>query len=59
MCLETLVGTLDLMNDVIRQLDMEEGIFDFSITETIAKENMNKIFLHQELGIDIVHLYTR
>ena len=57
MCLETLVGTSDLMNGAIRQMDMEEGIFGFSYFETIAKEEMEQIFQHTELGIGVVHSY--
>ena len=47
------------MNGGIRQMDMEEGIFGFSFLETIGKEDMDQIFLHQELGVGIVHLYIR
>ena len=57
MCLETLVGTSDLMNGVILQIDMEEGIFGFSCSETIAEEDMEQIFRHTELGIGVVHSY--
>ena len=59
MCLETLVGTSDLMEGGIRQIDMEEGIFGFSYSETIAKEEMDHIFRHLELGIGVMHLYIR
>ena len=59
MCLETLVGTSDLMNDVIRQLDMEEGIFGFSSTVTNAKEEVEEILQHTELGVGVVHSYIR
>ncbi|XP_058775217.1 uncharacterized protein LOC131649473 [Vicia villosa] len=59
MCLETLVGTSYLMNGATRQMDMEEGIFGFSCSETIAKEEMEQIFQHTELGISVVHSYIR
>ena len=47
-CLDTLVRTSDLMNGVIRQIDMEEGIFGFSSTEIIAKEDVEEILQHVE-----------
>ena len=57
MCLETLVRISNLMNGVIRQMDMEEGIFGFSCTETIGIEDMEQIFQHTELVIVVVHLH--
>ncbi|XP_058725929.1 uncharacterized protein LOC131597238 [Vicia villosa] len=59
MCLETLVGTSNLMNGAIHQMDMEEGIFAFYCSETISKEEMEHIFQHTKLGIGVVHLYIR
>ena len=58
-CLETLVGTLDLMNGGIRQMDMDEGIFGFPCTETIGQEDMEQIFLHRELSVSVMHSYIR
>ena len=58
-CLETLLGTSDLMNGGIRQMDMDAGIFGFSCTETIGQEDMEQIFLHRELGVSVMHSYIR
>ena len=58
-CLETLMGTLDLMNDGIRQMDMDAGIFGFPCTETIGEEDMEQIFLHRELAVSVMHSYIR
>ena len=45
------------MEGGIRQIDMEERIFGFSYSETIAKEEMDQIFRHLELGIGVMHSY--
>ena len=58
-CLETLVGTSDLMNDGIRQIDVDEIVFGFPCTETIGLEDMEQIFHHRELGISVMHSYIR
>ena len=39
-CLETIVGTTDLMDGGIRQMDMDEGTFGFPCTEIIGQEDM-------------------
>ena len=58
-CLETLVGTSDLMNGGICQMDMDEGIFGFPCTKIIGKEDMEEIFLHRELDVSVMHTYIR
>lgn len=57
MCLETLVEVSDLIDGSIRQIDMEEGTFGFSHSEIIAKEDMNQILRHLELGISVMNSY--
>ena len=58
-CLETLVGTSDLMNGGIRQMDMDACVFGFPCTEIIRQEDMEQIFLHGELGVSVMHSYIR
>ena len=58
-CLETLVGTSDLMNGGIRQMDMDACVFGFPCTETIGLEDMEQIFHHRELGVSVMHSYIR
>ena len=56
-CLETLVATSNLMDGVIRQIDMDEGVFGFPHSEIIGREDMEQIFKHLELGIGVMHSY--
>jgi hypothetical protein len=39
------------------QIDMDEGVFGFPHSEIIAKEDMEQIFRHLELGIGVMHSY--
>lgn len=57
MCLETLVEVSDLTDGAIRQIDMEEGVFGFSHSKIIAKEDMDQLFQQLELGIGVMHAY--
>ena len=45
------------MHGSIRQIDMENGVFGFPHSELIAKEDMEQIFRHLELGIGVMHSY--
>ena len=47
------------MEGGIRDIPMEEDIFGFSCTETLAKDDMGHIFHHTELGIDVINSYIR
>ena len=47
------------MNDGIRQMDMDADIFGFPCTETIGQEDMEQIFLHGELGVNVMHPYIQ
>ena len=58
-CLETIVGTTNLMDGGIRQIDMDQGIFGFPCTEIIGHEDVEQIFRHKELGVSIMHAYIR
>ena len=57
MCLETLVEVSHLTDGAIRQIDTEEGLFVFSNSEVIAKEDMDQLLQHLELGIGVIHTY--
>ena len=57
MCLEKLVEASNIMDGDVRQIDREEGVFGFSHSEFIGKEDMQQLFQHVELGIGVIHAY--
>ena len=57
MRLEKMVEESNIMDGDVRQIDMEEGVFGFSHSEFIGKEDMQQLFEHDELGIAVIHTY--
>ncbi|KAI5416837.1 hypothetical protein KIW84_041734 [Lathyrus oleraceus] len=57
MRLEKMVEESDIMHGVIRSVDFDEGVFEFAHSEIIAKEDMQQLFEHEELGIAVIHTY--
>ncbi|KAI5434413.1 hypothetical protein KIW84_021310 [Lathyrus oleraceus] len=57
MRLEKMVEESDIMHDAIRSVDMDEGVFGIAHSELIAKEDMQQLFEHEELGIAVIHTY--
>ncbi|KAI5410417.1 hypothetical protein KIW84_055791 [Lathyrus oleraceus] len=57
MRLEKMVEESDIMHGVIRSVDMDEGVFGIAHSELIAKEDMQQLFEHEELGIAVIHTY--
>ncbi|XP_050885779.1 uncharacterized protein LOC127091238 [Lathyrus oleraceus] len=51
MRLEKMVEESDIMHGAIRSVDMDEGVFGIAHSELIAKEDMQQLFEHEELGI--------
>ncbi|KAI5445688.1 hypothetical protein KIW84_013784 [Lathyrus oleraceus] len=57
MRLEKMVEESDIMHGAIRSVDFDEGVFGFAHSEIIAKEDMQQLFEHEELGIAVIHTY--
>ncbi|KAI5413423.1 hypothetical protein KIW84_057849 [Lathyrus oleraceus] len=57
MRLEKMVEESDIMHGAIRSVDFDEGVFGFAHSEIIAKEDMQQLFEHEELGIAVIHIY--
>ncbi|KAI5440415.1 hypothetical protein KIW84_010046 [Lathyrus oleraceus] len=57
MRLEKMVEESDIMHGAIRSVDMDEGVFGIAHSELIAKEDMQQLFEHKELGIAVIHTY--
>ncbi|KAI5390693.1 hypothetical protein KIW84_075841 [Lathyrus oleraceus] len=57
MRLEKMVEESDIMHGAIRSVDFDEGVFGFAHSEIIAKEDMQQLFEHEELGIVVIHTY--
>ncbi|KAI5395530.1 hypothetical protein KIW84_061908 [Lathyrus oleraceus] len=57
MRLEKMVEESDIMHGVIRSVDFDEGVFGIAHSEIIAKEDMQQLFEHEELGIAVIHTY--
>ncbi|KAI5383512.1 hypothetical protein KIW84_070772 [Lathyrus oleraceus] len=57
MRLEKMVEESDIMHGAIRSVDFDEGVFGIAHSEIIAKEDMQQLFEHEELGIAIIHTY--
>ncbi|XP_050880311.1 uncharacterized protein LOC127083991 [Lathyrus oleraceus] len=57
MRLEKMVEESDIMDGSIRSIDFDEGVFGKAHFEIIAKEDMQQLFEHDELGIAIIHTY--
>ncbi|KAI5443720.1 hypothetical protein KIW84_012394 [Lathyrus oleraceus] len=57
MRLEKMVEESYIMHGAIRSVDMDEGVFGISHSELIAKEDMQQLFEHEELGIVVIHTY--
>ncbi|KAI5402238.1 hypothetical protein KIW84_050020 [Lathyrus oleraceus] len=57
MRLEKMVEESDIMHGAIRTVDMDEGVFGIAHSELIAKEDMQQLFEHEELGIAVIHTY--
>ncbi|KAI5436712.1 hypothetical protein KIW84_023001 [Lathyrus oleraceus] len=57
MRLEKMVEESDIMHGAIRSVDMDEGVFGIAHSEFIAKEDMQQLFEHEELGIAVIHTY--
>ncbi|KAI5433069.1 hypothetical protein KIW84_020381 [Lathyrus oleraceus] len=57
MRLEKMVEESDIMHGAIRSVDFDEGVFGIAHSEIIAKEDMQQLFEHEELGIDVIHTY--
>ncbi|KAI5419344.1 hypothetical protein KIW84_043490 [Lathyrus oleraceus] len=55
--LEKMVEESDIMHGAIRSVDMDEGVFRIAHSELIAKEDMQQLFEHEELGIAVIHTY--
>ncbi|KAI5441217.1 hypothetical protein KIW84_010610 [Lathyrus oleraceus] len=47
----------DIMHGAIRSVDFDEGVFGIAHSEIIAKEDMQQLFEHEELGIAVIHTY--
>ncbi|KAI5429299.1 hypothetical protein KIW84_034064 [Lathyrus oleraceus] len=57
MRLEKMVEESDIMHGAIRSVDIDEGVFGIAHSEIIAKEDMQQLFEHEELGIAVIHTY--
>ncbi|KAI5432894.1 hypothetical protein KIW84_020272 [Lathyrus oleraceus] len=57
MRLEKMVEESDIMHGAIRSVDFDEGVFGIAHSEIIAKEDMQQLFEHEELGIPVIHTY--
>ncbi|KAI5384420.1 hypothetical protein KIW84_071436 [Lathyrus oleraceus] len=57
MRLVKMVEESDIMHGAIRSVDMDEGVFGIAHSELIAKEDMQQLFEHEELGIAVIHTY--
>ncbi|XP_050896825.1 uncharacterized protein LOC127103619 [Lathyrus oleraceus] len=57
MRLEKMVNESDIMQGAIRTIDFDEGVFGAAHFEIIAKEDMQQLFEHDELGIAVIHTY--
>ena len=57
MRLEKMVNESDIMHGAIRTIDFDEGVFGAAHFEIIAKEDMQQLFEHDELGIAVIHTY--
>ncbi|KAI5411375.1 hypothetical protein KIW84_056453 [Lathyrus oleraceus] len=57
MRLEKMVNESDIMHGAIRSIDFDEGVFGAAHFEIIAKEDMQQLFEHDELGIAVIHTY--
>ncbi|KAI5421551.1 hypothetical protein KIW84_045101 [Lathyrus oleraceus] len=57
MRLEKMVEESDIMHDAIRIVDFDEGVFGIAHSEIIAKEDMQQLFEHEELGIAVIYTY--
>ncbi|KAI5410694.1 hypothetical protein KIW84_056001 [Lathyrus oleraceus] len=57
MRLEKMVEESDIIHGAIRSVDFDEGVFGFAHSEIIAKEDMQQLFEHEELGIAVIHTY--
>ncbi|KAI5393255.1 hypothetical protein KIW84_060393 [Lathyrus oleraceus] len=57
MRLEKMVEESDIMHGAIRSVDFDEGVFGIAHSEIIAKEDMQQLFEHEELGIVVIHTY--
>ncbi|KAI5422767.1 hypothetical protein KIW84_045977 [Lathyrus oleraceus] len=57
MRLEKMVEESDIMHGAIRSVDFDEGVFGITHSEIIAKEDMQELFEHEELGIAVIHTY--
>ncbi|KAI5425824.1 hypothetical protein KIW84_031591 [Lathyrus oleraceus] len=57
MRLEKMVDESDIMHGAIRSIDFDEGVFGAAHFKIIAKEDMQQLFEHDELGIAVIHTY--
>ncbi|KAI5405765.1 hypothetical protein KIW84_052507 [Lathyrus oleraceus] len=57
MRLEKMVEESDIIHGAIRSVDIDEGVFGIAHSEIIAKEDMQQLFEHEELGIAVIHTY--
>ncbi|KAI5385153.1 hypothetical protein KIW84_071950 [Lathyrus oleraceus] len=57
MRLEKMVEESDIMHGTIRSVDFDEGVFGIAHSEIIAKEDLQQLFEHEELGIAVIHTY--
>ncbi|KAI5411014.1 hypothetical protein KIW84_056245 [Lathyrus oleraceus] len=57
MRLDKIVEESDIMHGVIRIVDFDEGVFGIAHSKIIAKEDMQQLFEHEELGIVVIHTY--
>ncbi|KAI5436179.1 hypothetical protein KIW84_022586 [Lathyrus oleraceus] len=57
MRLEKMVEESDIIHGAIRSVDFDEGVFGYAHSEIIAKEDMQQLFEHEELGIAVIHTY--
>ena len=57
MRLEKMVKESNIMDSGVRNVDMDEDVFGFAHSELLAKEDMQQLFEHVELGISVIHTY--
>ena len=57
MRLEKMVKESNIMDSGVRNVDMDKDVFGFAHSELLAKEDMQQLFEHVELGIGVIHTY--
>ena len=57
MRLEKMVKESNMMDSGVHNVDMDEDVFGFAHSELLAKEDMQQLFEHVELGVAVIHTY--